>query len=305
MALRAAGATKSLGATLSWLRSVQNEDGGWGDVPGSPSTADGTGAVLQVLSAGSKAADRGLAYLRNVQRDGGGFPLGGNGEVNSQSTAWAIQGIIHAGADPSSFRRGNVSAPEYLAARQAPDGHYRYSKSSDQTPTWVTGEALVAAAGKYYPVPPAPRLVQPPIKHVKPSANPTGSPSSDSSHGSSSSSGGVPPSTSVPPSGGESSAASGKPSDGGAGGTPSGHSAPPGQIPLSPSTETPGGASGGGATSTVPEEASASSQNNESHSDSNGTTTFGAILTILLAALLLGTVAWLARKGWMRWRYGL
>ena len=136
---------------------MQNDDGGWGDTPGSPSTADGTGAVMQALSSGSKPADRGLSYLREAQRPGGGFPLGGSGAVNSQSTAWAIQGIIAAGSDPSSFRRGGASAPDYLAAQQASDGHYRYSASSDQTPIWVTGEVLVAAAGKSFPVPVPPR----------------------------------------------------------------------------------------------------------------------------------------------------
>ena len=59
----------------------------------------------------------GLSYLRQAQRPGGGFPLGGNGAVNSQSTAWAIQGILAAGGDPGSFRRGGNSAPDYLAAQ--------------------------------------------------------------------------------------------------------------------------------------------------------------------------------------------
>ncbi|HWW67391.1 MAG TPA: prenyltransferase/squalene oxidase repeat-containing protein, partial [Solirubrobacterales bacterium] len=61
IALRAAGATGGLDQSLEWLRKVQNDDGGWGDTPGSPSTSDGTGAVLQALSVGSKAADRGLS----------------------------------------------------------------------------------------------------------------------------------------------------------------------------------------------------------------------------------------------------
>ena len=55
IALRAAGATGGLEKSLSWLHEVQNDDGGWGDVPGSPSTADGTGAVMQALSPDSKA----------------------------------------------------------------------------------------------------------------------------------------------------------------------------------------------------------------------------------------------------------
>ncbi len=156
IALRAAGATGGLEKSLSWLNQVQNDDGGWGDVPGSPSTADGTGAVMQALAPSSKASGRGLSYLRQAQRSGGGFPLGGNGGVNTQSTAWAIEGILASGGDPGSFRRGGKSALDYLAAQQRSDGHYRYSKDSDQTPVWVTGQVLVAAAGDFYPVP-APR----------------------------------------------------------------------------------------------------------------------------------------------------
>ncbi len=156
IALRAAGATGGLEKTLSWLRDAQNEDGGWGDVPGAPSNADVTGAAMQAL-AGSKAADRGLSYLRSAQRPGGGFALGGSGGVNSQSTAWAVQGMLAAGADPASVRAGGKNALDYLAARQAADGHYTYSASSDQTPVWVTGEVIVAVAGQTFPVPVPPR----------------------------------------------------------------------------------------------------------------------------------------------------
>ncbi len=152
IALRAAGATGSLPRTLDWLRGVQNEDGGWGDAPGTPSTSDGTGAVLQALPRRSAASKAGVAYLRRAQQPGGGFALGGNSLANSQSTAWAIQGLIAAGHDPGEFRRGGTGAPEYLAARQAPDGHYAYSRSSDQNPIWVTSYALVATAGDFFPI---------------------------------------------------------------------------------------------------------------------------------------------------------
>src|SRR6202012_4442225 len=63
LALRAAGIA-NVSDSLGWLREVQNEDGGWGDVAGSPSTADGTGAVLQALSPSSKAAQLAVDYLR-------------------------------------------------------------------------------------------------------------------------------------------------------------------------------------------------------------------------------------------------
>ncbi|HSS32063.1 MAG TPA: prenyltransferase/squalene oxidase repeat-containing protein [Solirubrobacterales bacterium] len=293
IALRTAGATGGLQKSLEWLIGVQNDDGGWGDVPSSPSTSDGTGAVLQALAPGSKVSHRGLAYLRDVQRKGGGFPLGGNGEVNSQSTAWAIQGILAAGGNPDSFRRGGASAPDYLAARQVSDGHYRYSKSSDQTPVWVTGEALVAAADRYFPVAPPPRA----------------KPSQTSSHRT----GGLPPST-APVTPTESAAVSPNESASTAGGTPSGHSAPQsgavsGAKPVNPST---GVASGGGATGGAPEEtvasggdeSSAASQATEPESKDSGSPAVSAGLGLAAGALLFGA-AWAARKGWMRWRYGL
>jgi Squalene-hopene cyclase C-terminal domain/Prenyltransferase and squalene oxidase repeat len=159
IALRASGATGGLGSSTSWLAKAENGDGGWGDTPGSPSTADGTGATMQAIP-GSDAARRGLAYLRKAQRSGGGFPLGGSGDVNSQSTAWAVQGIIAVGTDPATVKAGGKSAPEYLSSLQQADGHYSYSASSDQSPVWVTGQVLAATAGKAFPITPVPRQAQ-------------------------------------------------------------------------------------------------------------------------------------------------
>lgn len=155
IALRTAGAG-GLEKTLSWLSGVQNGDGGWGDVPGQPSNADVTAAVMQAIP-DTKAAKNGLSYLRKHQRPNGGFALGGSGGVNSQSTAWAVEGMIAVGADPAVIVSGSKSAVDYLAAQQSSDGHYRYSASSDQTPVWVTGEVLVATAGDALPISPPPR----------------------------------------------------------------------------------------------------------------------------------------------------
>jgi hypothetical protein len=154
IALRTAGA--GLDGTLAWLSGAQNEDGGWGDVPGQPSNADVTGAAMQAMP-GSEAAERALGYLREHQHSNGGFALGNTGEVNSQSTAWAIQGMVAGGADPAKTVASGHNPLDYLASLQADDGHYRYSASSDQTPVWVTGEVLVAAAGAALPISPPPR----------------------------------------------------------------------------------------------------------------------------------------------------
>ncbi len=160
IALRAAEATGSLDHSLAWLAKVQNRDGGWGDVPGSPSTADGTGAVMQAMPHTKPAVDA-LTYLRKAQRQNGGFVTGGNGAVNAQSTAWAVQGMLAVGSDPATIREGGDSALDYLAARRSGNGHYDYSATSDQTRIWVTGQVLAAVAGEAFPVSEVPREPKP------------------------------------------------------------------------------------------------------------------------------------------------
>ncbi len=180
IALRSAGGS-GIDQSISWLAKVQNGDGGWGDVPGSPSTADGTGAAMQAMP-DSSVAKHGLGYLRNAQRPSGGFPLGASGAVNSQSTAWAVQGMVAVGTDPASVQGQGKSPLEYLAARQDADGHYRYSTSSDQTPVWVTGQVLAATAGDSFPVPAVPRTAPaPPPSSDLGSATPVAPPSTGSS----------------------------------------------------------------------------------------------------------------------------
>ena len=198
MALRAAGAPAGSKQSLRWLRRVQNDDGGWGVVPNSPSDADSTGAVLQALS-GRRSVNRAIRYLRRAQVRGGGFRLGGSGVANAQSTAWAAQGMLAAGIRPRSIHEGGGNAFDYLYARQAADGHLRYSKSSDQTPVWVTAQALVPLHGKSYPLPPVPRPRRSPPKTT---TNTTGtaapSPSTSTASGADASTSGD-QTTSVPP----------------------------------------------------------------------------------------------------------
>ncbi len=298
IALRAAGAKGGLEQSLSWLRGAQNEDGGWGDLPGSPSTADGTGAAMQALDGDSKPVRQGLSYLRQGQRPGGGFPLGGNGVVNSQSTAWAVQGILAAGGDPGSFRRCGASCLDYLAARQAGDGHYRYSKSSDQTPIWVTGQVLVAAAGKSLPLTPPPREPPP----AAPSGAGTGGAPIPGLSA-------VPPSSTPPPSipSPPQSAPSG--ADGGSGapaGTTGGGSVGKGIPAIPTEAPPPGSESGGiepGSPELPPEEAVAGAEPS-GEDDSDGSPVAAAALGLLAGGLLFGAALG-GRRLWMRWRYGL
>jgi Prenyltransferase and squalene oxidase repeat len=292
IALRAAGAGGTE-KSLSWLRGVQNEDGGWGDTPGSPSNADGTGAVLQALSPDSKASGQGLSYLRRTQHKGGGYALGGSGGVNTQSTAWAIQGILAAGGDPGSFRRGGFSAPEYLTNNQQPDGSYRYAKPSaevpdevaHQTPVWVTAEVMVAASNAYLPISVPPRAPKPSRAAAAPF-------------------GGITPEDVPAP---ESAPALPAPAEAGSGGSSLKDLkklVPPGQAtPAAPAGDSPpAGGEKKGAGGVASETSTLIEEDSGSGADSSAV---GAILVGLAAGALLFGAAWAGRRGWMRWRYGL
>ncbi len=156
LALSSAGVPASAqGRSAAWLREAENGDGGWGFQARAGSDPDSTGAALQGLVAATgrgPATRRGASYLRRVQQRGGGFALAGSGGSNSQSTAWAVQGLVAAGANPAATRKAGRSPFDYLAARQAGDGHYRYSTASDQTPVWVTGQALLAVERRALPL---------------------------------------------------------------------------------------------------------------------------------------------------------
>ena len=135
IALRAAGASGGLDKSLAWLREVQNDDGGWGDVPGSPSTADGTGAVMQairparrpseprpLLPAPGPAHGRRLPARRQRRRQHPVDRLGGPGDARRRRRPRLLP--------PRRQQRPRLPR---RPARQS-DGHYRYSKSTATRP---------------------------------------------------------------------------------------------------------------------------------------------------------------------------
>jgi hypothetical protein len=156
---RPAGARVLQGAAR-WIIGEQDTDGGFGFATrGSGSETDDTAAAVQaIIAAGShprSALRRALAYIVHAQNPDGGFPEGAGGESNAQSTAWAVQGLVAAGRDVEALtREGGRSPLEYLRSLVAPDGSVRYSRTSSQTPVWVTAQALIALARKPFPVGP-------------------------------------------------------------------------------------------------------------------------------------------------------
>ena len=162
LALRAAGrplTDPAIRKAAVWLARQQNRNGGFGTAGrGSPASVDDTSAAIQGLrAAGRKVRTRpirraGRWLVRRQGRDGG-FPLSPGTPSNAQSTAWAIQGLVAAGRDPRRVRRRRSRNPiAYLRSLQGPDGAIRYSRTSRQTPTWVTAQAIPALLRKPLPV---------------------------------------------------------------------------------------------------------------------------------------------------------
>jgi energy-coupling factor transport system substrate-specific component len=164
MALKAAGRSPSSGALRRagrWRSGQANPDGGFNFAGrGGPSGIDDTGAAIQGLAAAgrkrTKTVARAARYLVRRQNADGGFPLVPGGASNAQSTAWAVQGLLAAGRDPAKVRRSRDPLA-YLRSLTSPSGEVRYSRTSRQTPVWVTAQAVMALAHKPLPLKPVAR----------------------------------------------------------------------------------------------------------------------------------------------------
>jgi energy-coupling factor transport system substrate-specific component len=165
-ALRAAGRSRSdrvVRAGARWIAREANPDGGFNFAGrGGASGIDDTGAALQALVAagrrGTPTVRRAARFLARRQNPDGGFALQPGGPSNAQSTAWAVQALVAAGRDPDRQRRGGARSPiAYLRSLVAPSGAVRYSRSSAQTPVWVTAQALAALARRPFPLAAVPR----------------------------------------------------------------------------------------------------------------------------------------------------
>jgi energy-coupling factor transport system substrate-specific component len=156
LALRAARepvGSERVRKAADFLEGAQAAGGGWGFVPSSPADVDDTGAVLQALASagrrGSPAARAGVDYLRGVQGSDGGWGQLAGRDSNAQSTSWAVQGLVAMRVPLGSLRADPLA---YLRGLQRRDGHIAYSRTSDQTPVWVTSQAIAALQRKPFPL---------------------------------------------------------------------------------------------------------------------------------------------------------
>ena len=166
LGLRAAGRRtrdRAIRRAADWIVSEANDDGGFNFLGrGGPSGIDDTGAALQALVAAGRrrsgTARRAVRFIVRNQASDGGFALIPGGPSNAQSTAWAVQGLIAAKRDPANVRRNGSRDPmSYLRSLTDEDGEVRYSRSSRQTPVWVTAQAVAALSRKTLPLKPVPR----------------------------------------------------------------------------------------------------------------------------------------------------
>jgi len=98
--------------------------------------------------AGGPVARRAVRYLRTQQNRDGGFGQMDGRDSNSQSTSYAVQGLAAVGSGGEMVGR----ALGYLRRRQAADGSVAYSADSQQTPVWVTAQALMALRRAALPI---------------------------------------------------------------------------------------------------------------------------------------------------------
>ncbi len=151
LAMRAAGLRVPL-RTIVWLAHQQDADGGFNFATrGGASDIDDTGAALTALAPFGRTpvTRRAAAFIRSRQNRDGGFGYQRGAASNAQSTAFAISGLIAAGAVPARLHRGGAPSPiQYLRSLIQPDGAVLYSRGNSQTPVWVTTQAEIALAGK-------------------------------------------------------------------------------------------------------------------------------------------------------------
>ncbi len=140
---------------IDYLKSLQAEDGSFG-------SPDNTGLALQALiAAGVPNSDPAvvatLTHLRDTQDAGGGWASFGN--VNSNSTAYATQGLLAAGVDLGSdtWRKNGRTPQTTLHAYQKPDGPFVnywgsnefFNPQADNISS--TAQAVPAMRGAFYP----------------------------------------------------------------------------------------------------------------------------------------------------------
>lgn len=172
IALKSDGQTIPVTAT-NLLKSWQQANGGWNIAdpcvcgpptwccPAYDADIDATGLAIQALVAAGEPVTspvilNALDFLDQYQQNDGGWDTFGGPAGNTNSTAWALQGIMAALQDPqgADWVQDNQSAWDLLLRVQDPTGYFEYSAPP---PPWGTDlvlntiQAIPALAGRPFP----------------------------------------------------------------------------------------------------------------------------------------------------------
>lgn len=151
------------GNSVDFLRGLALPDGGWEWSPGWGADTNSTAIAMQALIGGGAEVSAteivsGLAFLKSVQEDDGGFPYAADSALipaqsDVNSTSWVIQALLAAGADPHSdaWKEGGNSPYDFLLGVQLADGSFPFmaGMASDG---YATRQAVAALLGNPHPI---------------------------------------------------------------------------------------------------------------------------------------------------------
>ena len=148
IALQDAGAALPDGA-IAVLLGQQDAEGGWGFMAGEASDTNTTALCVQALvpAGEASAVESGLAYLRSIQNEDGGWPyqnpsdFGTDSDTNS--TALVVQALIAAGEDLEEWS----DPQDWLASMQLDNGAFAYQEAFPDANLLATIAVIPALEG--------------------------------------------------------------------------------------------------------------------------------------------------------------
>lgn len=155
----------SVSSALTWLQESANSggsgggpnaDGGFGTQPTAQSSTTITSLVVQALIAGKVGTGNAVVqdaahFIAGMQTSGGGFRDTTNGDANTPSTAWAIEGRRAAGLSADLAINGHTPFT-FLASLHRVNGSYNEFASDMGDVMNATLQASIALSGKTLPV---------------------------------------------------------------------------------------------------------------------------------------------------------
>ena len=160
--LEVAALSQTVPATAtSYLKELQQPNGGWEWFPGWGSDTNSTALAIQALASANQPLTSttiisALAFLDTAQNSDGGFPYDPNSPWDTSSdvnsTANVVQALIATGQDPLSSRWTISSATpvSYLLGMQLSDGSLEWQPGLGSD-TMATAQAVPALLGRPFP----------------------------------------------------------------------------------------------------------------------------------------------------------